>query len=206
MGNLYLFDFDGVIVDSISVYEHRVVTCLEKMGRPIVKNRSEFLDLFEDNFYEALTNKGINLEEFMSVLREISREEEEDNIVPFYPLLNVIGDIHNNNNFLAVISSNSSRIIHKIISKYNLNGLFSDVLGSDFGLSKKDKIFHTINCFGVLPEKTFYIGDTTGDIREARAAGVKTVAVTWGWHSKERLALLNPDYLIDTPDALLTLQ
>jgi phosphoglycolate phosphatase len=52
-------------------------------------------------------------------------------------------------------------------------------------------------------EKTFYVGDTVGDIKEARLAGVKTVAVTWGWHNKERLEMASPDYVIETPDDLL---
>jgi phosphoglycolate phosphatase len=50
---------------------------------------------------------------------------------------------------------------------------------------------------------SFYIGDTVGDIKEARAAGVWTVAVTWGWHSRERLLAARPDFLVDTPEELL---
>ncbi|MGZ3648342.1 MAG: HAD family hydrolase [Syntrophales bacterium] len=47
------------------------------------------------------------------------------------------------------------------------------------------------------------MGDTTGDIKEARLAGVRTVAVTWGWHSKEKLETVRPDYLIETVKDLL---
>jgi phosphoglycolate phosphatase-like HAD superfamily hydrolase len=32
--------------------------------------------------------------------------------------------------------------------------------------------------YGISPERTYYIFDTTGDIVEAQAAGVRTVAVT----------------------------
>jgi phosphoglycolate phosphatase len=57
--------------------------------------------------------------------------------------------------------------------------------------------------YGIPPERTFYIGDTTGDIVEAWAAGVRTVTVTWGWHSRERLVAARPDFLVDTPEGLL---
>jgi phosphoglycolate phosphatase len=62
-----------------------------------------------------------------------------------------------------------------------------------------------VSAFQVDKDRTYYIGDTTGDIREAKMAGIRTVAVTWGWHSRERLAKLQPDYLIDNPSDLLSI-
>jgi phosphoglycolate phosphatase len=47
--------------------------------------------------------------------------------------------------------------------------------------------------------------DTAGDVREAREAGVKTVAVTWGWHPRSRLERALPDVIIDDPNKLLGL-
>jgi phosphoglycolate phosphatase len=40
---LLLFDFDGVLVDSLEVYEDVVRQCLERLGRPIIRNREDFL-------------------------------------------------------------------------------------------------------------------------------------------------------------------
>jgi phosphoglycolate phosphatase len=71
--------------------------------------------------------------------------------------------------------------------------------------SKKEKIFYAIKKYQVISENIYYIGDTTGDIKEGREAGIKTVGVTWGWHSKEKMASAEPDYLFDTPQELLQL-
>ena len=87
-----------------------------------------------------------------------------------------------------------------------LDRYFEDILGLEFTLSKTEKIHHALDRYQAARQGTYYIGDTTGDIREARQAGVKTVAVTWGWHSHDKLALTEPDYLIDTPDELLLIQ
>jgi phosphoglycolate phosphatase len=46
MERLMIFDFDGVVVDSLNVYEGTVRECLEKIGQPIVKNRADFLELY----------------------------------------------------------------------------------------------------------------------------------------------------------------
>lgn len=199
---LFLFDFDGVLVDSLEVYERRVKLCLEKIGSPIVQGREDFLALFEDNFYEGIVKRGIDLAAFMNASRSIPTSNEYDQMSPFFPIFPILEELKNNN-ILTVISSNISKVINAILSRYGFNGCFRDVLGADSGYSKEEKILHATKNFQMAKERTYYVGDTVGDIKEARLAGVKTVAVTWGWHSKERLETVRPDYLIDTPDDLL---
>lgn len=199
---LFLFDFDGVLVDSLEVYERRVRLCLEKIGTPIIQNREDFLALFEDNFYEGIVKKGIDLAAFMNASKSIPAKDDYDQMAPFAPIFPVLQELKKNN-ILTVISSNISRVIHAILSRYGFNRCFREVLGADYGYSKEEKILHTLNSFQMEKDSTYYVGDTVGDIKEARLAGVKTVAVTWGWHNKERLETVSPDHLIETPDDLL---
>ena len=138
----------------------------------------------------------------MNASKSIPTEDDRDQMAPFEPLLPILMEMKKDN-ILAVISSNVSRVINDILSKHGFNGCFRDVLGADFGYSKIEKIHHAMDSFQVGKDKTYYIGDTTGDIKEARLAGVKTVAVTWGWHSKEKLETARPDYLIEAVDGLL---
>lgn len=199
---LFLFDFDGVVVDSLEVYERRVKLCLEIIGSPIVQSREDFLALFEDNFYEGIVKKGIDLAAFMNASRSIPTKDDYDKMAPFTPIFSILQELKKNN-ILTVISSNISKVIHAIFTRYGFNGCFREVLGADYGYSKAEKILHAMNSFQMEKERTYYVGDTVGDIKEARVAGVKTVAVTWGWHKKERLVTVSPDYIIETPDDLL---
>jgi len=205
MQKLFLFDFDGVIVDSLEVYERRVKLCLEKIGKPVVQNRADFLALFEDNFYEAIVKKGIDVQEFMKASKALPIQDDYEQMLPFAPMLPVLEELKKNN-VLVIISSNVSRVIHAVLSRYNFNGCFREVLGADAGFSKQEKIRHAMNVFQIDKDRTYYIGDTAGDIREARLAGVRTVAVTWGWHAREMFEKVKPDYLIETPDDLLDLK
>jgi len=49
------------------------------------------------------------------------------------------------------------------------------------------------------------VGDTVGDVLEARAAGVGTVGVAWGRHGVERLRRVKPDRMAHAPSDLLDL-
>jgi phosphoglycolate phosphatase-like HAD superfamily hydrolase len=53
--------------------------------------------------------------------------------------------------------------------------------------------------------EVYLIGDAVSDIRSARKAGVKSIAVAWGHQSQQKLAAEHPDYLVDSPDDLLAL-
>lgn len=205
MQKLFLFDFDGVIVDSLEVYERRVKLCLEKIGKPVVRNRMDFLALFEDNFYEAIMGKGIDLVEFMNASENMPTQDDYEQMLPFAPILPVLEELKTKHD-LVIISSNLSLVIHAVLSRHNFNGSFRKVLGADAGYSKKEKILHAMNLFQMDKGSTYYIGDTAGDIKEARLAGVRTVAVTWGWHTRDMFEKVTPDYLIDRPDALLNLK
>jgi phosphoglycolate phosphatase len=201
---LLLFDFDGVLVDSLDVYEKTVTLCLEKINQPLKRGRQEFLELFDGNFYESLAQKGVNLGKFMSASVDILSKVNYSEIKPFTAMHPVLTKLRENN-LLLVISSNDTVSINEALKLYNFDGIFQEILGSDFMLSKKEKILYVIKKYQVMPEDIYYIGDTIGDIKEGKQAGVKTIGVTWGWHNKIKMASSNPDYLFDDPQDLLRL-
>ena len=202
--NLLLFDFDGVLVDSIDVYEKTVTDCLQQIGQPLTRGREEFLELFEGNFYESLVQKGVNMEKFTAASAGILAKINYAEMKPFDAVRPVLRELKKNHP-LVVISSNDTPTIREALRLYDFNGIFDDILGSDFMLSKTEKILYVIQKYSVKPQDIYYIGDTTGDIKEGKQAGIKTVGVTWGWHSKTKMAGSNPDYLFDHPQDLLNL-
>ena len=201
---LLLFDFDGVLVDSLDVYEKTVTLCLEKINQPLKRGRQEFLELFDGNFYETLAQKGVNLGKFMTASVDILSQVNYREMKPFDAVRPVLQELKKNH-CLIVISSNDTLTIREALRLYGFEDIFQEILGSDFMLSKKDKILYAIKKYQVMPEDIYYIGDTIGDIKEGKQAGVKTAGVSWGWHDKTKMASSNPDYLFDNPQELLQL-
>jgi phosphoglycolate phosphatase len=204
MHTLFLFDFDGVLVDSLDLYTDAVKRSLERIGTPILKTKEDYLALFDGNFYESLAARGVDLAAYHEAIKEVLPRIDYDAMKPFGGLIPVLSTLQKEH-LLVVISSNGYRTIRTMLDRFGFSPYFQEILGADFRLSKKEKIAYALEKYGISGERAFYIGDTAGDIQEARAAGVRSVAVTWGWHGRERLVAAGPDFLVDTPEELLTI-
>ena len=61
-----------------------------------------------------------------------------------------------------------------------------------------DPLLHAAATLGVDPGDCVYVGDATVDVLAARAAGMSSVAVTWGAGERQALLAAGPDALVDT--------
>ncbi len=55
----------------------------------------------------------------------------------------------------------------------------------------------------IKPKNLIYVGDFYTDVMAARNAGIKSVAVTWGYSLKETLEKENPDFIAEQPKDIL---
>ena len=51
----------------------------------------------------------------------------------------------------------------------------------------------------------YFVGDEVRDIEAGKKTRIKTIAVSWGYNTKDALARERPDYLIDSPLDLKTI-
>lgn len=109
---------------------------------------------------------------------------------------------------LAIATGKSKRGLDKLIEGHGLQGRFISTQVSDFHPSKPhpSMIETCLAETGVDASRAVMVGDTRFDMDMARAAGVASVGVSWGYHPVETLGA---DCLIDSfadlPSAIDTL-
>ena len=98
----------------------------------------------------------------------------------------------------AVISNKREVLSKKVLEGLGLLKFFDVVLGSDSVPERKPSpvpIFELLKRFGVSKDEAVIIGDSNYDIEAGRAAGIKTIAVTYGYRDRE--VLKGADFIID---------
>ena len=106
---------------------------------------------------------------------------------------------------LAAVTNKSHDTSVKALRATGLLPSFSLVLGGDSVPRKKpapDPVLKAARTFGVSPSECAVVGDTENDILAAKAAGARSIGVTWGYGTRATLEAAGVDHLIETPDAL----
>lgn len=200
----YLFDFDGVIVDS---FEACYRLCDELASGSIT--REDYRRMHEGNIYELETEDEKISESIKSELNE-----EHFYFKRFIPLMRELnpfdgmGDVVANwstSGSLHVITSSLNSIVEEFLSRHDLRDDFKGIYGADVHPSKLKKMQTVFEKYNISPSECLMVTDTLGDLREAERAGVDAVAVSWGFHTPETLAKGNPLKIFHSPQELLDL-
>lgn len=195
--NIVLFDFDGVIVDSF---------------RAAFNTRKELdPDLLEDE-YRSMFSGNINksVEKRLETRGTNSTKKDFFELYvprflasPIFPGMREAVRSLAEKYTLAVISSTISSPIKEYLIKHDLAAYFSDILGNDVHRSKQVKIGMVLERHGLSSQNSIFISDTLGDAYEAKAAGVQTIGVTWGYQSKDSLIKEAFFAIVETPKQLV---
>jgi len=190
---LILFDFDGVLVDTLGVAFNINVEVMPDLSLETYKS------FFEGNIHDAIASgKKKRIPDFDDKFRSYTRELK----IP-EALKKVLQSL-SSSNIITIVSSSSTNIIKEIITREKVDTYFSDVFGGDVHTNKVTKIKTLLEKYGISPGKAVFITDTLGDILEAKACGVKSIAVSWGFHDLNRLEKGNPFKIVHTPEELLS--
>jgi haloacid dehalogenase superfamily, subfamily IA, variant 1 with third motif having Dx(3-4)D or Dx(3-4)E len=195
-----MFDYDGVIVDSLEVFSSRFTQACWENGFTEAKTAKDVISLFDGNVYESMRSRGLNEATIDNILKryEVLQGDQLATIKPFDGIREALQRI-SKKHYVYVITSNISNATIEIL-RHNGIDCFKDVVGAEKEKSKIKKIQKTMSLY---PGSTaYYVGDTKGDMIEGKNAGTQTVGVTWGWHSSQKLQEGSPDFLFDSPETL----
>jgi len=187
-----LFDFDGVLADT------------EKFTRELISGQGvhisdeTFKSHYDGNVFEK---PAIHFEQAGWERFDTEYQEGIEKCRPFYTAKELAA--LKAKYAIYLVSSNKARAINKYLEYYGLDHIFNEVLGNEFHKSKVEKFKHVIQRDGLNPDECVLITDTLGDILEANKAGIKTIAIEYGFHDRERLQKGKPYKILPTPASVI---
>lgn len=195
-----IFDFDGVIADSMDAYFGAFTDVCTEMGYRRLNSREAFLRLFEGNLLRQLLWAGFPLWRLKRLVQKFEpriREAHRD-VRPFAGLPEAISTLARDFP-VYVVTSNIAEVVSAFLEQHGFSGVLG-VIGSDTHASKVKKIRSVLRQHPGF--RGYYVSDTKGDLIEAHRAGAIPVAVSWGWHSVEKLAEGKPARVVASPGEL----
>ena len=194
-----IFDFDGTIADTLNSIIHIMNDLSNEFG--FRKIRDEDIEyLREKRPREILKYLGISIFKLPFVIRKV-RIEINSNITllsPSVDLLPILKLLKKNGCQVGIVTTNIEENVKKFLQANNLDQFdFFYTAKKIFG---KDKtISKIIKDMKLEKSLVYFVGDEVRDIEAGKKVGINTIAVSWGYNTKDALANECPDFLIDSP-------
>ena len=216
-----LFDLDGTLVQtrgaSWTVFQE--TNHAFDLG---IDTQQEYFALLEDNLFASL-RKLCRDEQLADAVTQHFLERLQAGYFP--PLVPGMGDVVRSlagSCSLAVISSNATAVIRRILVGARIQHCFSHVFGGDVEPDKRASVrrFLTDEAYAIgrscrpdyredarpaLPtsKEVVLVTDTVGDVRHAKECGIRAVGVAWGMHSEADLLAAGAEIVALWPQELV---
>ena len=183
--DLIAFDWDGTLFDSTALIARCIQAACGNVGVtvPSLKDASYVIGM---GLAEALQHAAPDLP------RERHREladryrfhyfAKQHEVVLFDGTLKMLHALKARNHVLTVATGKSRRGLDEALGNFDLKGVFDGTRTADQTASKPDPmmLLELMAEFGVSPQRTLMIGDTTHDLQLALNAGTASIGVSPG--------------------------
>ena len=203
MVKLIIFDFDGTLVNSkevsISIYNQLA----EKYNSKKIENIQNIQKL---PLMERFKTLDIPLYKLPHFAAEFTKQYKYSlkNIPMVTGIRELLIELKRQGYQLAIVSSNSESNIRDFFRENQLD-VFGTIINST-NILGKDKVIkklmttHKLNSPDVL-----YVGDEKRDITACKKLGIKIIWVNWGYDLVETVRDEHPDYVVTSPQDILSI-
>ena len=199
-----IFDFDGVLADSFLCFYSLIRDSMASIG--IDLSEGGYRNLFIGNVHQGF-RRLIGDDQKYENFRKFRSDNYDAYYHKFQPklfsgvleMLVTIKDGHS----LAIASSGRRKNIVELLGKNQATHLFKSILATD-EFTKENMLRMILDEHGVGPEETIMVTDTVGDVAIAKEIGMDTIAVCWGFQSKETLKNSFPGTIVESVPELIS--
>ncbi len=194
---LLVFDWDGTLTDSSDlIVASMQVACID-IGLP-VPDAQQVRHIIGLGFREAIEHllPELPASDYPQLVERYRHHFlSRDAPIPVFPgAIETIQKLYKSGFLLAVATGKSRRGLSRDFQETGLGRYFHASRCADECFSKPhpEMLLELIEELHVDTDRTLMIGDTTHDLQMAQSAGVASLAVSYGAHSKEKLLALSP--------------
>lgn len=207
---LAIFDLDGTLVDSVPDIVVALNTALSDLGLPPISAMQA--RCWVGNGARVLARRAYTRDMLASaddavvdqlykrfLARYSERACEQSRIYP--GVEQCIEFLAVNGCQLACVTNKPYSITTQVLRTLKLDGWFSMVVGGDSLPEKKPHplpLQHVMRAIGAEPPETLMIGDSASDVEAARAAGVDSLCVTYGYNQGLDVTALGANRVVDS--------
>ena len=198
-----IFDWDGTIMDSISHIVHCVQKAATFNALPVPDEQSirNIIGLSLPEAFQTLYGKGkeAEFEDFRENYKAQYIKDDDVSLPLFDYLETLLTSLCNQNIKLSVATGKGRRGLDNAMHRSGLAEFFSYSRTSDEAQSKPspDMLLQTSRYFNVQPDECIMIGDSIHDLNMANNAGMDSIGVSFGAHSKDVLQQAKPLAILD---------
>ena len=207
----FIFDLDGTLIDSFSDVKQAINQALIDLGFAPLETIA-IKALIGPNLSEPLTkivnNPAFDYQKFEPIFSDHYTKKNTRNTCLYPDVTTVLKELSNKNKNLFILTNKPTYQSVKICKQLNISQYILEIIGPDIYEPKPSNkaINSIIQNYNLNRESCVMIGDTEIDIQTSKAANITSIAITYGYRSKDELLEQNPDYIIDNLADLLTLK
>lgn len=205
------FDFDGTIANTEKLAVYATQTAFAQQGLPvpaaeaIVGYQGVPIETSFPLLSDVTLDKAVLQTLFSTFRTAYQSGESAETIQAFSGMPELLAELAATGRQLFVMTSKRSAVAERNLAILAIGQYFTAIYGSDRVAAYKpapDGLLQALADYQLSADTSVMVGDATFDIDAGNAAGMATVAVTWGSHAPEKLAQVQPNHLVNTRKAL----
>lgn len=196
-----IFDLDGTLIDSFEAIREGFNATLPHYGLDTLsldETKALVGMPLGDTFCHLIGEK--NADEATTIFRKKYREVFLDMTHPLPHAVETVTTLHSRRYRLAVATNKFGHYSRDIINHLGLDEMIGPVVGDGDGVKRKpepDMLKKLLLDLSITEKEAIFVGDSPIDIETGKKAGVKTIAVSTGYHSRDMLEEAGAEMVIE---------
>ncbi|HET7270602.1 MAG TPA: HAD-IA family hydrolase [Rubrobacter sp.] len=202
-----LFDFDGTLVDTTEmIHQSMRHAASAVLGRDDIPREVLLANVGQPLPRQMELIDAENAELLLEAYRRHHEEHHDDLIGEFPGIEESLSRLHSAGIKVAVVTSKRRTSVELALKNFpglrNVVDRFVTMEDTTEHKPNPEPLLRGLELLGGIPrEEAAYIGDSPFDVEAAKAAGLTSVAVSWGAFSEDNLRAAEPDHLVPDIDS-----